>query len=177
MLLVYENKVHSLIIFIWIFSCQIVMGCLTNEQLEQRDLLHLLLSIPIVVIGLLISPWWGQLDDYSCTVWVYAICSLWEKSFYSILFISHSYTMSSGVGQLRSPIHTKSKKFVWSHRNTIHVHFGFNEVSSFWEKNICFPLVFYDKTWSSHGSNLGFQIDSKIKPRHLQDKSAIQGKF
>ena len=39
------------------FSCQIVMGCLTNEQLEQRDLLHLLLSIPIVVIGLLISPW------------------------------------------------------------------------------------------------------------------------
>jgi hypothetical protein len=33
------------------------------------------------------------------------------------------------------------------------------------EKNICFPLVFYDKTWSSHGSNLGFQIDSKIKPQ------------
>ena len=147
------------------FSCQIVMGCLTNGQLEQRDLLHLLLSIPIVVIGLLISPWWGQLDDYSCTVWVYAICSLWEKSFYSILFISHSYTMSSGVGQLRSPIHTKRKKFVWGHRNTIHVQFGFNEVSSFWEKNICFPLVFYDKTWSSHGSNLGFQIDSKIKPQ------------
>jgi len=54
-----------------------------------------------------------------------------KKVFHSILFISHSYTMSSGVGQLRSPIHTKRKKFVRGHQNTIHVQFGFNEVSSF----------------------------------------------